>query len=117
MFTLEIAGRAIAITDADEAQARELFDSEGFKDDLRTLESEGRPLWDGSAPLNIRPSSEEEIDAFDDVLEEDEEEDGPADAEQDGEDENENEDEDEDGINVLFLVPIDSTDDAAARPN
>ena len=113
MFTLEIAGRAIAITDADEAHARELFDSEGFREDLRSFESEGRPLWDGSASLEVRPSSEEEIEAFDDVLEEDEDEgNDPAGTAQDGQDEDE-----EDGINVVFLVPVDSTDDASARPN
>lgn len=91
MFTLEIAGRPVAITAADQAQAHELFDSQNFKDDLRSLESEGRPLWDGAAPFTVRPASEDEIEAFDDALSEDDE-------------------ADEDGINVLFLAPVDSPD-------
>jgi hypothetical protein len=103
-FTLEIAGRAIAITDADASLARELFGSDDFKDDLRSTESEGRPLWDGSAPFNIRASSSEEIEAFDDALNDDEE-DGPAANEDEG-------DEDEGGINVVFLVPVDDMDGA-----
>ena len=98
MFTLEIDGKAIAITDADEAQAQDIFGSQDFKDDLRSLESEGRPLWDGSAALQVRRASEDEIDAFDESLNEDDEDDVDA------------SDEDEDGINVLFLVPVDNMD-------
>ena len=94
MFTLEIAGLSVAITDADQAQAQQLFESQNFKDDLRTLESDGRPLWDGSAPFTIRPASEDEIEAFDDALSEDDE-------------------ADEDGINVLFLAPVDDMDEAS----
>jgi hypothetical protein len=115
MFTLEIAGRAIAITDADVAHARELFGSEGFRDDLRSLESEGRPLWDGMAPFTIRAASDEEIAAFDDVLDEEENadtEDHAAGQVQDGDDEDE-----EDGINVLFLAPVDAADEAFGPPN
>ena len=97
MFTLEIADKAVAITDADETQARELFESQDFKDDLRSMESEGSPLWDGAAALLVRPSTEGEIDAFDEILEDD----------TDDSDE-------EDGINVLFLVPVDNMDDSSA---
>jgi hypothetical protein len=115
MFTLEIAGRAIAITDADVAHARELFGSEGFRDDLRSLESEGRFLWDGMAPFTIRAASDEEIAAFDDVLDEVEDadtEDHAAGQVQDGDDEDE-----EDGINVVFLAPVDAADEAFGLPN
>ena len=101
MFTLEIADKAVAITDADEEQARDLFESQDFKDDLRSMESEGRPLWDGAAALHVRPSTEGEIDAFDEILNEDE---GDASDE-------------EDGINVLFLVPVDNLDGDAAAAN
>ena len=94
MFTLEIADKAVAITDADETQARELFESQDFKDDLRSMESEGSPLWDGAAAWHVRPSTAGEIDAFDEILNEDD---------TDGSDE-------EDGINVLFLVPVDNMD-------
>ena len=53
-------------------------------------------LWDGKKPLTVRPASEDEIDAFDDTMDEDEEVD----------------DDDEDqGINVLFLVPVDEIDE------
>jgi hypothetical protein len=97
MFTLEIAGRPIAVTDADEAQAQELFESQEFKSDLRSLESERRPLWDGSAILNTRPASEDEIDAFEAAFSADDE-------------------ADEDGINVMFLVPLDTTDATQGRP-
>ncbi|MET0429776.1 MAG: hypothetical protein ABW026_14935 [Microvirga sp.] len=97
MFTLEVGGKAIAVTNADEEQARELFMSEDFKADLLSLRSESLPLWDGSAALNVRAASEDEMDAVDEVLEE--------------EDEEETEDdEDELGIDVVFLVEIDEAD-------
>ncbi|WP_201833396.1 hypothetical protein [Microvirga zambiensis] len=102
MITLEIAGKAVAVTNADEGQARELFLSESFKDDLKSFKSEGRSLWDGSAALTTRPASENEIDAFYEALDE------------------EDEVEDDDGydddldIDVVFLVSIDEIDDAAA---
>ncbi len=93
MFTLEIAGQAVAITDADQEGAQELFNSEEFKGDLRGLESEGRPLWDGSTPFTVRAATDEEIEAFDDAMSEDD-------------------DADEGGINVLFLAPVDDADEA-----
>lgn len=92
MFTLEIGGRPIAITDADEAQAWAIFESDEFRQDLTVLTSDGEPLWDGNARLSIRPASEEEISSFEapildaaDDLDEDE----------------------EDSLSVTFLVPID----------
>jgi hypothetical protein len=57
MFTLEIAGKPIAVTDASEAEARELFESDAFKDDLMQIESEG-------APLSVRPATRAEIVEF-----------------------------------------------------
>lgn len=92
MFTLEIGSTPIAITDADEAQAREIFDRDDFKQDLTTLTSEGSPLWDGQAPLNVRPASQAEIAAFEAP---DEELDDDLDDDMD------------DGVFVTFLVPID----------
>jgi len=98
MFTLEINDRPIAITDAKEAQARDIFESAEFKQDLTVMTSEGTPLWDGQAPLLIRPASEQEIAAFEapefDVDDEDEEE--------------------EDGLFVTFLVPIDHDHEGTA---
>jgi len=92
MFTLEIGGKPIAITDTEEAQAREIFESDEFRQDLTVMTSEGAPLWDGQAPLRIRPASQEEVAAFDapefDVDDDDEE-------------------EEDDGVFLTFLVPID----------
>ena len=92
MFTLEIDGRPIAITDAEEVQARDIFQSDEFRQDLAVMTSEGTPLWNGQAPLTIRPASEQEIAAFEapefDVDDDEDEEDG-------------------DGVFVTFLVPID----------
>ncbi|HYF55759.1 MAG TPA: hypothetical protein VEA41_16010 [Salinarimonas sp.] len=100
MYTLDIAGKPVAITDADEAQARELFNSDAFKEDVAAMESDGQPLWDGKAPFVIRPSSKEETDNFEQALDDDgDEEEGDA------------LDEDEVGINVLFLVPVDDFDE------
>ena len=92
MFTLEIDGRSIAITDVEEAQARDIFESDEFKQDLTVMTSDGKPLWDGQASLTIRPASEQEVAAFQapefDVDDDDE-------------------DEEEDGVFVTFLVPVD----------
>jgi hypothetical protein len=103
MFTLEIAGQAVAVTNADEDQARELFLSESFKEDLTSFKSEGRPLWDGSAALTTRRSLEDEVDAFNEALDEEDE---------DEDEEDEDSDEDLD-IDVVFLVSIDEIDDDA----
>jgi hypothetical protein len=81
MFTLTISDKPVAITNANEEEARELLMSEEFKDDLKVLESEGAPIWDGFASLNIRPATEEEKAEFEgadfDEDEEDDEEEGP----------------------------------------
>ena len=100
MVTLEIDGKAVAVTNADEGQAQELFLSESFKDDLKSFKSESRSLWDGSATLATRPASEDEIDAFYEALDE--------------EDEVDEDDDDDLDIDVVFLVSIDEIDDAAA---
>jgi hypothetical protein len=101
MVTLEIDGKAVAVTNADEEQAKELFLSDSFKDDLKSFKSESRSLWDGSAALTTRPASEDEIDAFYEALDEEEE---------DGVDEDYDDDLD---IDVVFLVSIDAIDDDA----
>jgi len=97
MYTLVIDGVAVAMTDADEAEAREIFDSEDFKADLADFTSDGKPLWNGETPFEIRPATDDEEDLFDDSLEGDEEDD-----EDDGE---------EDGASVVFLVVVDQFDD------
>jgi hypothetical protein len=93
MFTLENAGMPIAITDAGGAEARAIFESDEFKQDLLTaVTSEGIPLWDGQAPLNIRAASREEIAALE----------APDQDLDDGAD-----DDEDDGLFVTFLVPVD----------
>ena len=64
MFALEIASKPIAVTDAGEERAEDFFRSDLFKSHLRELQSDGRPLWDGTSLLNVRPASEVEIAAF-----------------------------------------------------
>ncbi|WP_262299422.1 hypothetical protein [Microvirga sesbaniae] len=93
MFTLEIDGRPIAITDAQEAQARDIFESDEFKQDLAVMTSDGIPLWDGTASLAVRPASDQEVAAFE-----------APEFDIDGDDEDA---EDEDGVFVTFLVPVD----------
>jgi hypothetical protein len=105
MYTLEINGTALVVTNADEPEARALLESEDFKSDLKTLTAEGRPLWDGSAPLNIREASESEVEAFEEALnDEDYEDDEEEDEEDDGEGE-------EEPIDIVFLVEIDEADE------
>ena len=100
MYTLEIAGIAIATTDADEAEAREIFESEDFLDDIRGFTSAGAPIWDGVSAFVIRPANEDEIDAFGEI----------EDFEEDIDDE-EADEFDEEGANIMFLDDIDQFDD------
>jgi hypothetical protein len=73
--------------------------SEEFKQDLKMLESEGAPLWDGFATLSVRPASEEEIEEFEEAdLDEDDEEDS----------------DEEDGPLIMFLVDVIEPDDSDA---
>jgi len=97
MFTLEISGKPVAVTNASEDEARELFESGAFKDDLMTLESEGAPLWDGYASLNIRPATQDETAAFESAATDE-------DGEADGLD-------DEPGPMLMFLVDVTDPDD------
>ncbi len=103
MFTLEIKGTAIAVTNADKDEASGLFESEEFKEDLKSLTTDGTALWDGRAPLTVRPASEDEIDAFDEAMNDEDYED-----EDDGDD-------DEEPIDVVFLVEIDAMEGDAAN--
>ncbi len=96
MFTLTISDKPIAITNADEDEARELFMNDDFKEDLKTLETEGAPLWDGFATLAVRAATKEEIAEFEE-----------ADFDEDEEDEDEDE-----GPYIMFLVDVDDPDEA-----
>ena len=99
MFTLTISDKPVAVTNANEEEARELFMSEDFKEDLKSLESDGAPLWDGFASLNIRPATEDEKAEFEDADFDDEE----------GDDDEEDED---DGPYIMFLVDVNDPDEA-----
>jgi hypothetical protein len=61
MLTIEIGGIPIAVTNVDEAQAREVFESAEFKRDLMIMNSDGMPLWDGKAPLTVRSAFRHEV--------------------------------------------------------
>lgn len=93
MYTLEIGGRAVAVMNGDEEEAREFFEGEEFKEDLQDLSSDGTPLWDGEAELKIRASNPEETRTFQEAVGED------------------SEDDEEEGLDVLFLVDIDDFED------
>lgn len=122
MFTLEIDGTAVAVINGTEEVARDLFTCDGFKDDIRTMTSQGRPLWNGTSALGVRAASEDEIEIFEDAIAED---DADEDFETDprhtaegragdaGSDEEPDEDEDE--ADIVFLVDID--EDEARRPS
>jgi hypothetical protein len=70
--------------------------SEDFKDDLRTLETDGAPLWDGFATLALRPATDFEITEFEE-----------ADVDEEGEDDAE----DDDSPLIMFLVDVTDPDD------
>jgi hypothetical protein len=117
MFTLEINGTALVVTNADEVSARALLESEEFKEDLKSFTTDGRALWDGKAPLTVRPATEDEIDSFDEALNDDEYEEEEEDADDGAEPKAANDDDegdDEEPIDIVFLVEIDEQDDTAS---
>lgn len=93
MFTLEINSTPIAVTKGNESEARAIFEGLDFKEGLRAMESDGKPLWDGAAPFSLRPASPSETRAFVQYTEkmglEDEEE----------------------GEIILYLQPVDTPDE------
>ena len=65
VFTLEVAGRPVLSMRAPSLRAASVTTgSASFGADLMLLENEGRPLWDGRSPTNLRPADEEELAAF-----------------------------------------------------
>ena len=94
MFTIEIAGWAIAVTNADELQARELIESEEFREDLTLMHSDGKPVWDGKAELALRKATEDEVEEFDEA-----------------DDLDDDEMEDDGDPAVVFLIDIDDEDE------
>lgn len=113
MFTLEIDGTAVAVINGTEEVARDLFTCDGFKDDIRTMTSDGAPLWNGTSELTVRAATKDEVEIFEDALAEDDADEefetdprhaaaGLADEDDAGES-----DEDEDEADIVFLVDID----------
>jgi hypothetical protein len=94
MFTVEIAGRAVAVTNADESQARELIDSEEFREDLTVIRSDGKPVWDGKAEILLRLATDDEEEELEEA-----------------EDLDEDETADDNEPSVVFLVDIDDDDE------
>jgi hypothetical protein len=111
MFTLEIDGTAVAVINSDEASAKDLFTCDGFKEDIRTMTSEGKPLWNGTSALKVRAATEDEIEIFEDALAED---DGEGDFTDDPHHADADEQDDEDEADIVFLVDIDEADEADA---
>ncbi|PZM10722.1 hypothetical protein [Rhizobium tubonense] len=98
-FTVEIGGRPIAcFRSEDQEDAEHFFEAEDFREDLTVMLSDGKPLWDGLATLNLRDATAEEQREVDQAYEFDE--DLPKEA---------------DDEFVVFLVPVsdpaDDTDD------
>jgi len=113
MFTLEIDGTAVAVINGDEETARDLFTCDGFKDDIRTMTSGGKPLWNGTSALKVRPASEDEIEVFEDALAEDE---GDEEFEPDtvhgaASTQGTEDGDEEDEADIVFLLDIDEDED------
>ncbi|WP_336487324.1 hypothetical protein [Methylobacterium nigriterrae] len=107
MFTLEIDGIAVAVINGTEEVARDLFTCDGFKEDIQAMTSDGRPLWNGTSELKVRPASEDEVEIFEDALAED-------DSEGDFESDPRHADsagDDEDEADIVFLLDIDEDED------
>ncbi|WP_052003002.1 hypothetical protein [Microvirga sp. BSC39] len=98
MLTIEIGGIPTAVTNVDEAQVREVFESPEFKRDLMIMNSDGTPLGDGKAPLTVRPAFRHEVALIE-----------TADEEPDMDDEA-----GDDYVFVTFLVPIDHDHEATS---
>lgn len=118
MFTLEIDGVAVAVINGTEAVAKDLFTCDGFKEDIQVMKSEGRPLWNGTSALTIRPATKAETEIFEDALAEDDaDEDEPfavdahhAKSAEEPDDDDEGDDEDE--ADIVFLLDIDEDGEA-----
>ncbi|WP_342150082.1 hypothetical protein [Methylorubrum sp. SB2] len=108
MFTLEIDGTAIAVINGDEATARDLFTCDGFKEDIRTLTVDGKPIWNGTSELKVRAASQDEIEEFDEAIAADQ---GDGDFEPDPQHANDGADDEEDEADIVFLVDIDDEDE------
>ena len=61
VYVAEISGRGIAAFDAaSDAEAEMQLADKAFVRDLIVLQNEGRPLWDGVSPIQMRRASPQE---------------------------------------------------------
>jgi hypothetical protein len=61
VYVAEISGRGIAAFDAASDSAAEVhLANKAFQRDLIVLQNQGRPLWDGASPIELRPASPQE---------------------------------------------------------
>ena len=97
MFTLEIEGNAVAVTNAGAEDAIGVFEGPAFRRDLLRLTSRGAPIWNGSAAFAVRVAHPEEVAYLRRMVESDGD-----DAASGGS-----------SIDVIFLVPVDNLDERA----
>jgi hypothetical protein len=72
-FTVEIGGQPIAcFRSEDQEDAEHFFEAEDFREDLKVMKSDGKPLWNGLATLNLRDANVEEQAEVDQAYEFDE---------------------------------------------
>lgn len=65
LFTLTVGKRPILVFEAeDDIDADDIAKAGWLRDDLRVLESEGRPLWDGRARIRVREASDAEREIY-----------------------------------------------------
>ena len=61
IYVAEINGRSIAAVNADQiSDAESLVKNPAIEIELMVLENDGTPLWDGEAPIGVRPALPEE---------------------------------------------------------
>ena len=61
IYAVEIAKRAVAVFSATFVkEAYEFANSSAFRSNLTVLETDGKPLWDGTSPLLVRKAHPEE---------------------------------------------------------
>ncbi|GGE45114.1 hypothetical protein GCM10007276_22850 [Agaricicola taiwanensis] len=96
IWTLDISGTAVVVIgDVERDEAQDIVSDDAFQDDLMAFESDGAPLWDGTAELVVREAMPDEHEIWKEARAE-------AEAEEDFE---------EDEASVVFLVPVSDPDD------
>jgi hypothetical protein len=82
IFVLQIKGTAILAFDADDLDdANAYAESDGLREDLTELFSDGAPLWNGTDEIAVRAATAAEAELFEEQRKEDWEDEPHADAE------------------------------------